>query len=55
LPEPIYQKLAEMYPDLSFMVSYDEEAGFFAGELEILEGEVFNTPRDPEEGVEVDE
>lgn len=54
LPEPIYDKLAEMYPDLHISVSYDEEGMFFAGDLEILNGEVTNIPRDPEASIDED-
>jgi hypothetical protein len=52
LPEPIYKKLAEMYPDLSITVSFDEESGAFAGELEMTKGKIKHYARDPMEGIE---
>ena len=55
LPEPVYEKLAEMYPDLSITVSFDEESGEFAGELEMTAGEMKHYPRDVMEGIEEEE
>lgn len=40
VPIPIYDKLAEMYPDLEFHVFFDEESGAFNGKIEIINGKV---------------
>jgi len=55
LPEPIYEKLAEMYPDLCITVDFDEEGMAFAGELEITDGKIKHYARDPMEGIEEEE
>jgi hypothetical protein len=55
LPEPVYVKLAEMYPDLSITVSFDEESRAFAGEIEMTAGEMKHYNRDPMEGIEEEE
>lgn len=47
LPIPIYKKLAEMYPHLSFRVSFDEEGQYFAGDIEIHKGDMKIYERDP--------
>jgi hypothetical protein len=54
LPEPVYEKLAEMYPDLSITVSFDEESGAFSGEIEMKKGEMeyYNDLRMSEMGEE---
>jgi hypothetical protein len=55
LPEPIYTKIAEMYPDLSIVVDYSEEGMGFAGELQIVEGKINHYAKDPMEGIEEEE
>jgi hypothetical protein len=52
LPEPIYEELAKMYPDLLITVSFDEESGEFSGELEMTAGKIKLFSRDPMEGIE---
>ncbi len=42
LPRPIFDKLAEMYPTLAFHIECCEEGGFFAGETDIINGEVID-------------
>ncbi len=38
LPEPIFELIGEMYPELNFQATTVEEGGFFAGTFEIVDG-----------------
>ena len=40
LPDPIFAKMAEMYPLMTFNIECVEEGGFFAGTILISEGKV---------------
>jgi hypothetical protein len=40
LPDPIFAKMAEMYPSMTFNIECVEEGGFFAGTILISEGKV---------------
>lgn len=40
LPDPIFAKMAEMYPTMTFNIECVEEGGFFAGTILISEGKV---------------
>jgi len=40
LPDPIFAKMAEMYPSMTFNIKCVEEGGFFAGTILISEGKV---------------
>jgi len=40
LPDPIFAKMAEMYPSMTFNIETVEEGGFFAGTILISEGKV---------------
>lgn len=39
-PDPVFEKWAEMYPNLTFIFKVCEEGGFFAGEIVFRNGEV---------------
>jgi len=39
-PEPVFSKLAEMFPDVTIKGSVDEEGGFFYGEFTIENGQL---------------
>jgi hypothetical protein len=40
LPDPIFAEMAKLYPDLHFHIETLEEGGFFAGYIDIKNGEV---------------
>jgi hypothetical protein len=40
LPEPIFAKMAELYPTMRFLIQCVEEGGFFSGDIDIDEGEI---------------
>lgn len=53
LPEPVIEKMAEMYPNLDFHFEVVEEGGFFAGTIDIQDGKVtYNLTEDNEEWAE---
>jgi len=41
-PDPIFEKLAELYPTLEFEIDVVEEGGYFSGNIIIANGEVEN-------------
>ncbi len=40
LPDPIFEKMAKLYPTLEFEMTCVEESGYFSGYISIIEGEV---------------
>lgn len=50
LPDPVFAVMGKMYPDLAFRIECVEEGGFFAGHIDIIDGQVVeNLTSDPDE------
>lgn len=48
-PDPIFEKMAELYPTLCFEIDVVEEGGYFSGNITIENGEVENMLSSDEE------
>lgn len=52
-PQPIFDKLAEMFPDVGFTVRYaDEDIGYNCGTLEYSDGELYSINIEPDASCE---